>query len=390
MADLRVQKFTQTICQSLDIVEDDVVLILSSEGAAPLVLELQKEILCRSAYPQIRITLEQMRYNLYKYGQQKHLTRFPAGLAREIALATKLISIDCAQNPNQVKRIDQNKINLWKKTAEEYHRKLDFVPSLVTIYPNFYYANQAGMSLEEYQQLFYDAVLIDLEKLYEEYRPIEQMLSRGRHFEIRTSDSDLVFDLGEREFALSSLLINLPDGEIFCAPLENSVNGYIRFRHPQTYLGKTYKNLYLEFRNGEVADFDCDSEKSELQKLLKTDAGSRRVGEFGIGINPAIPDLTNDILFDEKVAGTIHIALGAAYIEVGRQQSFANPFRYGKRYARRRRNRHGWTGDLSRRIILPLLRKALWTGQSKPKTSVWSSTLIGAAKNAHCKISICR
>ena len=317
MTDFRIQKFTQTICNVLDVVEDDVVLIWSNESAASLLLELQKEILRRSAYPEIRVTLEQMRYNLYRYGQSKHLTRFSPGMAREIEIATKLISIDCLNNPNQIRKVDQNKISLWKRTAEPYHRKLDFIPIVITIFPNFYYANQAGMSLEEYEDLFYNAVSVDLEKLHEEYRPFEQLLSSGNRFQIKTPDTDLVFELGGRNFTLHASLINLPDGELFCSPLEDSVNGYIRFEYPQTYLGKSFKNLYFEFRNGEVTHFESESEKTELEKLLNMDEGSKKLGEFGIGINPAIPDFTNDILFDEKVAGTIHLALGDAYPEVG-------------------------------------------------------------------------
>lgn len=317
MPDIRVQKFTQIICNTLDIVEDDVVLIWGNPSVEILLLELQKEILKRSAFPEIRISLEQMSYNLYQYGQEKHLTRYPPGIAREIELATKMISINCVNNPNQFTRVDQNKIIQWKKTAEVHHRKIDFIPTVVTIFPNFYYANQAGMSLEEYEDLFYNAVSVDLEKLHEEFRPMEQLFSRGDRFHIKSSNTDLVFELGDRNFTLHSLLTNLPDGELFCSPIESSVNGYIHFEHPQSYTGKTFKNLYLEFRNGEVVDFKTDTEKLEFEKLINTDSGSKRVGEFGIGINPAIPALTNDLLFDEKVSGTIHFALGASCPEVG-------------------------------------------------------------------------
>lgn len=317
MADPRIEKFAKTICKSLDIVEDDIVLITGTEVSANLILELQKEILKRSAYPLIRISLEQMRYNFYKYAHEKHLTQFPPGLAKEIEIATKVISIESATNPNQINKIDQNRINQWKQTAGPYYRKLDFVPTVVSIFPNLRYADQAGMNLEEYEKLFYDAVSIDLEKLYEDYHPIEEMLSNGNHFEIKTSNTNLVFDLGDRNFTLHSLLINFPDGELFCSPIESSVNGYIRFEQPQSYSGKIFQNLAIEFRNGEVTQVCSETNMDALQKLLKTDSGAKRLGEFGFGINPALKNLTNDILFDEKVTGTIHIALGDAYVEVG-------------------------------------------------------------------------
>lgn len=317
MADPRIQRFTQIICKCLDIVEDDIVLILSNERAVPLIVELQKEIFKRGAYPEARINLEQWRYNLLKYGQEKHLRYFPPGLAKEIEIATKFISIESATTPDSFKGIDQKRVNLWQRTLDPHHQKIEFIPTLVTIFPNAYYANKAGMNLEEYEDLFYRAVSVDLEKLHREYYPIEQMLSRGHKFQIRSSNTNLIFELGDRNFTMNSLLLNLPDGEIYCAPLENSINGHIRFDHPISFQGKTFLNLYLEFRNGEVVNFDSETEKNEFKKILSIDSGAKKIGEFGIGINPALYDLTNDILFDEKVTGTCHIALGDAMPEVG-------------------------------------------------------------------------
>lgn len=317
MADPRIRSFAQTISKCLDIVEDDVVLIWSNENCAPLVLELQKQIYQRGAYPQIRINLEQMRYVLVRYGQEKHLRHFPPGLAREIEIATKFISIESVVNPNNLRNIDQKRHALWQQTIDPYQRKLDFTPTLVTIFPNVNYANNAGMCLEQYEDLFYQAVAVDLDKLDRDFYPIEQMLSRGNKFKIHTSNTELSFELGERNFAMHSLLINLPGGELYCAPLENSVNGYIRFEQPVTYQGKRFSNVYLEFRAGELVEFDSDSEKKALAEILATDPGASKVGEFGFGLNPALREFTNDILLDEKVTGSLHLALGDAHPEVG-------------------------------------------------------------------------
>jgi aminopeptidase len=282
-----------------------------------LLLELQREILCRGAYPEIRINLDEMRYNLLKYGKEKHLMHFPPGLAREIEVATKVVSIESEVNSYTLKRIARERLSLWEHTAEPYYRALDFMPTVVTIFPNAHYANKAGLSLEEYETMFYNAVSVDMDKLCQQYHPVEQMMSTGHRFEIKSSNTSLSFELGNRHFTMNALLTNLPDGEIFCAPVENSVSGYIQFEHPAHYQGKIFKNIFLEFRHGEVVDFGCDTEKNELSILLTSDSGARKMGEFGIGINPAISELTNDILFDEKVAGTLHIAMGDSHPEVG-------------------------------------------------------------------------
>ncbi len=316
MGDPRLKKFTEIICDSLDVVEDDVVLVLGTQGATPLILQLQREIIQRKAFPEIRVTLEQMQYILLKWGETKHLHRFPPGLAKEIELATKLISIESPRNPNQMSRIDQDRLNLWNQTVEPYHARLDFVPTVVTIFPNHYYADKAEMSLEEYENLFYQAVSVDLEKLYSKYSLVEKCLSEGQFFQIKSPDTNLSFELGDRDFTMHSLLINLPDGEIFCSPLEDSVEGYIQFEHA-SYYGKTFPNLYLEFEKGSLVKFSTDGDKKEFKKLINTDEGACKVGKFGLGINPAIKELTNDILFDEKIARTCNISLGDAYPEVG-------------------------------------------------------------------------
>ena len=318
MADPRIQKFSQTICDRIDVVADDIVLVLCNEKVTPLIIELQREILRKSAYPEIRIQLDEMKYNLLKYGQDKHLQHFPPGLARDIEVATKLISIESEMNSYTLRRITDEKLSLWQHTAEPYYRRLDFVPTIITIFPNTHYANKAGLSLEEYEDLFYNAVAIDMEKLHQQYRPVEKMLSQGHKFHIRTTDTDLKFELGpNRQFTMHALLTNLPEGELFCAPLENSVNGHIRFQHPATYQGKVFKNIYLQFRDGEAIQLESDTEQHELRQLLQIDPGAGKIGEFGIGINPAIPDLTNDLLFDEKRAGTLHLAFGDSHPEVG-------------------------------------------------------------------------
>lgn len=317
MSDPRITRFTQIICDALEIVEDDVVLIMSTGNTASLLFELQREILLRKAFPEIHITLEETRYILFKYGEKKHLRRFPPGLAKDIELATKLISIDAATNPNQLSKIDQERLNLWNQTVEPYHSRLDFVPTLVTIFPNAYYANKANMSLDEYQDLFYSAVSVDLQNLYKDYNHIEKRLNTGKNFYIKTNDTQLRFSLKEgRIFTMHSLLINLPNGEIFCSPCDRSVDGHIRFESA-SYNGKEFPNLFLEFKDGEVVDFKTSGNKSAFAQLLETDPGAKRLGKFGFGINPAIKELTNDILFDEKVAGTCNISLGDAYPEVG-------------------------------------------------------------------------
>jgi aminopeptidase len=130
-------------------------------------------------------------------------------------------------------------------------------------------------------------------------------------------DTDITFSTAGRTYVVGDGHINMPDGEVYTAPVDESADGIISFEHPGVYAGQSLGGIRLEFRAGEVVAATADTGDEFLQQILAIDEGARRIGEFGVGVNFGIDRFVGDILFDEKIGGTIHLALGRAYADCG-------------------------------------------------------------------------
>jgi len=189
-----------------------------------------------------------------------------------------------------------------------------------TVHPTRSLAQQAGMSYEAYREFAYDAILRDWEALAEEMARLSALLDGGETVRIVTDDTDLRLSISGRTAVNSAASVaygshNLPSGEVFTAPVEDSVEGEVVFDLPRTYDGRTIRDARLRFEAGEVVDFTAAEGEDVLAEVLDTDGGARHLGELGVGMNRGIDRVTGDLLFDEKMAGTVHLALGRAYAD---------------------------------------------------------------------------
>jgi aminopeptidase len=172
------------------------------------------------------------------------------------------------------------------------------------------------MAYEEYQEFLYAAVLRDWEALAEEQERLKDLLENTGEVRISNEGTDLTLDISDR-FAVNSCASvaydshNLPSGEVFTAP--RTCEGHVTFDVPMTINDRRVKDVYLEFEDGEVVDFAAAQGEPAIEGVLETDAGAKRLGELGIGMNRGIDRPTDTVLFDEKMAGTVHLALGRAY-----------------------------------------------------------------------------
>lgn len=185
-----------------------------------------------------------------------------------------------------------------------------------TLHPTRALAQQAGMAYEEYQDFVYDAVLRDWESLAEEMAQIKEILDDGEEVRLIKEDTDLTMRIDGRVAVNSAASIaydshNLPSGEVFTAPY--ATEGKVFFDVPMTLNDRRVRNVHLTFEDGEVIDYAAEQGEVALEEILTTDEGARRLGEFGIGMNHGIDRVTDNILFDEKMGGTIHLAVGRAY-----------------------------------------------------------------------------
>jgi aminopeptidase len=185
-----------------------------------------------------------------------------------------------------------------------------------TVHPTRAMAQQAGMSYAAYQEFVYDAVLRDWESLAGEMAQLKELLDAGSEVRIRNEGTDLTLFIDGRTAVNSAASVeydshNLPSGEVFTAPYDTA--GYVTFDVPQTVHGTQVEDVKLTFKDGVVVDCEAARGQDVIEEILETDGGAKQLGELGIGMNRGIDRVTNNLLFDEKMGGTVHLALGRAY-----------------------------------------------------------------------------
>ncbi|RBI63516.1 aminopeptidase [halophilic archaeon] len=185
-----------------------------------------------------------------------------------------------------------------------------------TLHPTRAYAQQAGMAYEEYQDFVYDAVLRDWESLAEEMAEMKEILDDGSEVRLVSDGTDLTMSIEDRTAVNSAASVaydshNLPSGEVFTAPSDPA--GEVVFDVPMTIQDRRVRNVRIAFEDGEVTEFSAETGEDALADVLGTDEGARRLGELGIGMNRGIDRFTDNILFDEKMGDTVHLAVGRAY-----------------------------------------------------------------------------
>jgi aminopeptidase len=193
-----------------------------------------------------------------------------------------------------------------------------------TLFPTEAYARDAGMTLAEYEDFVYGACMVDSpdpvgywENYSREQERLVRYLHGRKHMKVQGANIDLEMSIDGRIFENAGGLFNFPDGEIFTGPVEDSVNGWVRFTFPAIYNGNVVEGAELRFEKGLIVSATAHKNAEFLNAMLDTDPGARRLGEFAIGTNKGVNRFTGQILFDEKIHGTVHMAVGRAYPQTG-------------------------------------------------------------------------
>jgi aminopeptidase len=186
---------------------------------------------------------------------------------------------------------------------------------VVTRYPTHGGAQEAKMSLEEYEEYVFAACCIDWAAESRKQEKLKKLMDKADRIRIKASDTDLSFSIAGLPGIKCDGRFNIPDGEVFTAPVKDSVAGYITYNCPTVYQGKEFNGIRLEFANGKIVKASCTGMDEQLNKILDTDDGARYIGEFAIGVNPGIRRPMRNILFDEKIFGSIHFTPGQCYDE---------------------------------------------------------------------------
>lgn len=190
-------------------------------------------------------------------------------------------------------------------------------------YPNAAMAALAKMSLESFENFYFDACLVDYAKMEEAMEPLQKLMVRTDKVKILAPGTDLSFSIKGIPAIKCCGEMNIPDGEVFTAPVKDSINGVVQFNTDTVYNGIFFSNICLKFNNGKIVEAYSHTNNDKLQEILETDCGSRFMGEFAFGLNPGITHPILDILFDEKIGGSFHMAIGNSYDEAPNGNSSA-------------------------------------------------------------------
>ena len=180
-------------------------------------------------------------------------------------------------------------------------------------YPNTAMAAVSRMSVKAFEDFYFNACLLDYAKMGKAMRPLKKLMDKTSEVHIKGADTDLRFSLKGQKSVICDGQMNIPDGEVYSAPVKDSINGYVQFNTDTTQDGVFFSNIRLEFKNGKIVKGTSVANNDKFQKILDIDAGSRYMGEFALGVNPYVTHPILDILFDEKISRSFHMAIGNSY-----------------------------------------------------------------------------
>lgn len=182
-------------------------------------------------------------------------------------------------------------------------------------YPSIIDSHKAKMNYDDFKKFSFDAMCYDYDAMAKDLEPLKKLMEKTDKVRLTGNGTDITFSIKGIPAIPCSGECNIPDGECFTAPVRESINGVIKYNTPSPYRGKVFHGVTLEFENGKIIKATCDEDDEELNKIFDADEGARYVGEFSIGTNPMIKYPMGDILYDEKITGSIHFTPGACYRE---------------------------------------------------------------------------
>ncbi len=301
-----------------------------SYEALPLMVELVKVLASNGVYPYIFVRDEMISEAFLRYASEDVLQHVPKLDKFLVENIDAMISIVSSTHTRYLASIDPSRQALAARARREINEvflrraaegKLRWV---VTIFPTRALAQEANMSFETYAEFVFRALKLHYEDPVEEWKKqaafqqkIINVLSKGCELHITGRGVDLYLRIDGRKWINDDGKNNMPGGEVFTAPIEDSVEGWIEFEYPAIYRGREVEGVKLVFRKGMVVEARAIKGEEFLKKMLEVDEGAKRVGEFAFGLNYDLQTFTKEILLDEKIGGTIHLALGSAYPETG-------------------------------------------------------------------------
>jgi aminopeptidase len=290
---------------------------------APLIREVYRAALRAGGHPSARLIVDEEVETLLAEGSDEQLEWVSPDARWTVEHGEVWITLDGPENTKHLSQADPARMARRAKARERYQQRyLERAASgdlrwVLCGYPTAASAQEAGMSLAEFEEVVYRAAFLDEDEPIAAWRAFGEQLDRvGSFLEMRSElrivgeDTDLTLGVGGRTWIRAGGKANLPDGEVFTGPVETSVEGTIRFTFPATVRGRMAEDVRLRFEGGEVVEATARRGEEFLREMIGMDPGARRAGEFAFGLNEAVTDYTGSLLLDEKIGGSVHLALG--------------------------------------------------------------------------------
>ncbi|WP_226528494.1 aminopeptidase [Metabacillus niabensis] len=316
MKDSRIETLAKNLINySIKLQKGEKVLIENFGLQRELVVALVKEAYKAGGYPFVSLKDHQVDRALMMGGTQEQYEMMADFEAEVMSKMDAYIGLRSGQNINEFADIPDDKMKLQGQTiGQKVHRDIR-VPKtrwVVLRYPTSSMAQLAKMSTEQFEDFYFNVCNLDYSKMDKAMDALVELMNKTDKVRLTGNDTDLTFSIKDIPAIKCSGQMNIPDGEVYTAPVRDSVNGKISYNTPSPYNGFTFENVQLTFKDGKIVEATANNTE-RINKIFDTDEGARYIGEFAIGVNPFIQHPMQDILFDEKIDGSFHFTPGQAY-----------------------------------------------------------------------------
>jgi aminopeptidase len=337
VSDARLEKLADVLVgYSTAVQPGDVVRIEGNPPTTPLIREIYRASVRAGAHPSAVLVVDEAVEALLEAGTDEQLAWVPLDVRWNLEHGDVWIALDGPENTKHLSGVAPAKMARRAKARQPYQERYlerfgrgEFRWTLCS-YPTEASAQAAGMSRLQFEELLYGAAFLDTDDPVIAWQTFGERLDHVAAFletttELRVvgEDTDLTLGVGGRTWTASKGMSNLPDGEVFTGPVESSAEGTIRFSFPATIRGRQAEDVRLRFERGEVVEATASRGEEFLREMIGMDHGARRVGEFAFGLNEAVMEYTGSLLLDEKIGGTVHLALGRSVPGTGGENESA-------------------------------------------------------------------
>ena len=316
MADPRYKKLAEVLTgYSTQLKKGDTVLFDVTDSPDAFAVELIRAARKRGAIPLVETRNSRVGREMLMGTNEAHAKTVRDVEMSRMRKCNAYVAVRGASNSTENSDIPSNKLSMYSRTLRPVlNYRVNKTRWVVIRWPNGAMAQGAGMSTEAFEDFYFRVCTMDYARMAKAQKPLIKRMTKANKVHIKGPGTDLKFSIKGLGAVGCAGDRNIPDGEVFSCPLKKSVNGVIQYNTPTLYAGTRFENVRLEFKNGKIIDATA-SDTKRLNEIFDTDLGARYIGEFSLGFNPHIKEPMCDILFDEKIAGSLHFTPGQAYEE---------------------------------------------------------------------------